>query len=101
MYRADARHSGIAQSVVPIVKLTQRNVVRRVNGLGRFLIRSGAGGVIQLKHPWQAAVKYAVGSDPLKSTTLGWGEQLSVPPNKDIKLRIVTTSPIDVTIDWW
>ncbi len=101
MYRADARHSGIAQSVVPVVKLTQRNVVRRVNGLGRFQIHTGTSGVIQLKHAWQAAVKYAVGSDLLKPTSLGWGEQLSVPPNRDIKLRIVTTSPIDVTIDWW
>jgi hypothetical protein len=101
MYRADARQSGVAQTVVPIVRLTQRNAAQRINGLGRFLIHTGQSGVIQLKHPWQAVVKYAVGSDPLKLTTLGWGEQLSVPPNQDIKLRIVTTSAIDVTIDWW
>jgi hypothetical protein len=101
MYRADARHSGVAQAVVPLVKPTTRNTTRRINGVSRFLIHSGGGGVIQLKHAWQAAVKYAVGSDLLKQTSLGWGEQFSVPPNQDVKLRIVTTSPIDVTIDWW
>lgn len=101
MYRADARHSGVAQNVVPFVRLTQRNTVRRVNGLGRFILRSGSNGVIQLKHAWQAAVSYAVGSDPLKPTNLGWGAQLSVPPNQDVKLRISTSTPIDVTVDWW
>jgi subtilisin family serine protease len=101
MYRADAQHSGQAKSVVPIVKLTQRNVVRRVNGLGRFLVHSGTTGVIQLRHPWQAVVKYAVGNELLTPTNLGWGAQISVPPNQDIKLRVVTTSAIDVTIDWW
>ena len=101
MYRADARQSGIAQAVVPLVRLTQRAVAHRVNGLSRFLVHTGSGGVMQLKHPWQAVVKYAVNSDLLKQTTLGWGDQFAVPPNQDVKLRIVTTSPIDVTIDWW
>jgi hypothetical protein len=101
MYRSDARHSGVAQAVVPLVRLTQRNTVRRVNGLSRFVFRSGSSGQVQLKHVWNAAVKYAVGNDVLKPTTLGWGQQFTVPPNQDIKLRVVTTAPIDVTIDWW
>ena len=69
--------------------------------LARFSIHTGPSGVIQLKHPWQAVVKYAVGSGPLKLTTLGWGEQFSVPPNQDVLLRVVTISAVDVTIDWW
>ena len=101
MYRADARRSGVAQRVVPIVTLTQRNMPQRVYGLGRFLIRTSYSGVIQIKHPWQAVVKYAVGSEPLKQTTLGWGEQFTVGPFREVMLRIVTSSPIDVTIDWW
>lgn len=101
MYRGDARHSGVAQSVVPIVRLTQRNTVRRVNGLSRFVVRSGSNGVIQLRHAWQAAVSYAVGNDPLKPTNLGWGAQFSVPRNQDVKLRISTTTPVDVNVDWW
>lgn len=101
MYRADARHSGVAQAVVPIIRLTVRNQPHRVNGLARFSIRSGRGGVIQLKHRWHAVVRYAIGSNPLKQTTLDWGEQFSVPPNREVTLRVVTASPIDVTIDWW
>jgi len=101
MYRGDARRSGVAPSVVPIVRLTQRNVPRRIDGLARFQIRTGYNGVIQIKHPWQAVVKYAVGSHPLKQTTLGWGDQFTVGPFKDVVLRVVTTSPLDVTIDWW
>jgi hypothetical protein len=100
-YRADARHSGVAQSVVPLVRLTQRNVARRVTGTVRYVIRSGAGGTMQVKHPNGAVVQYAVGNNLLKKTTLGWGEQFTVPANQDVKLRIVTTSATDVTIDWW
>lgn len=100
-YRADARHSGVAPSVVPLVRLTQRNVARRVTGTARYLIRTGGGGVMQVKHPNGAAVYYAVGNNLLKKTTLGWGEQFTVPANQDVKLRIVTQSPIDVTVDWW
>ncbi len=100
-YRADARHSGVAQSVVPLVRLTQRNVPRRVNGMARYVVRSGAGGVMQVKHPYGAVVQYAVGTNLLKKTTLGWGEQFTVPANQDVKLRIVTTSATDVTVDWW
>jgi subtilisin family serine protease len=100
-YRADARHSGVAQSVVPLVRLTQRNTTRRVNGTARFVIRAGGSGIMQVKHPNGAAVQYAVGSNLLRSTTLGWGEQFTVPPNQDVQLRVVTTTPIDVTVDWW
>jgi subtilisin family serine protease len=101
MYRADARHSGVADTVVPIQKLTARNQTYRVNGLARFQIQTGSGGTIQLKHSWNAAVKYAVDSAPLKPTTLGWGEQITVGPNRQVLLRVATTGPIDVTIDWW
>jgi subtilisin family serine protease len=101
MYRGDAKHSGVAQPVVPFVRLTTRNTVRRVNGLSRFTLRSGASGIIQLKHAWQAPVKYAIGSDLLQPTTLGWGAQITVPPNQEVKLRIATTSAVDVTVDWW
>jgi len=101
MYRADARHSGVADAVVPIQKLTTRNQTYRINGLARFQIQTGSGGTIQIKHPWQAAVKYAIDSAPLKPTTLGWGEQITVTPPRQVLLRVVTTSPIDVSIDWW
>ncbi|HYQ30182.1 MAG TPA: VCBS repeat-containing protein, partial [Polyangiaceae bacterium] len=101
MYRADAGHSGVADSVVPIQKLTSRNQSYRINGLSRFQIQTGSGGTIQIKHPWQAAVKYAIDSAPLKSTTLGWGEQITVAPSRQVLLRVVTTGPVDVTIDWW
>lgn len=100
-YRADSRHSGVAPSVIPVVRLTQRNVARRVTGTARYVVRSGAGGVMQVKHPNGASVYYAVGSNPLKKTTLGWGEQFTVPANQDVKLRVVTTSATDVTVDWW
>ncbi len=99
--RADARSSGVAQAVVPAVRLTQPNTVRRVSGTSRFVFKSGAGGVLQLRPPQGAAVQYAVGSNLLKFTTLGWGEQVSIPANQDVKLRIVTTSAVDVTINWW
>jgi len=101
MYRADARHSGIAAAVVPIQKLTTRNQTHSVNGLGRFQIQTGNGGTIQIRHPWQAPVKYAIDNGPLKATTLGWGEQITVAPFQQVLLRVVTTSPTDVTIDWW
>lgn len=101
MYRADARHSGVAQTVVPIEKLTQRNQVHHISGLARFQLQTGSAGVIQLKHPWQAVVKYALGSDLLKQTTLGWGEQLTVGANQTVLLRVLTTSATDVSIDWW
>jgi subtilisin family serine protease len=100
-YRADARHSGIAQSVVPLVRLTQRNTTRRVNGLSRFVVRTGGGGTMQVKHPYGAVVQYAIGNNVLKRTGLSWGEQFTVPANQDVKLRIVTTSAVDVTVDWW
>lgn len=100
-YRADARHSGVAQKVVPLVRLSQRNTTRRVTGVARFVIRSGGSGVMQVKHANGAVVQYAVGSNLLKQTTLGWGEQFTVPANQDVKLRIVTPSATDVTIDWW
>jgi subtilisin family serine protease len=101
MYRADARHSGVAAAVVPIQKLTTRNQTYRINGLARFQIQTGNGGTIQLRHAWQAPVKYAIDSAPLKATTLGWGEQITVAPRRQVLLRVVTTSPIDVAIDWW
>ena len=101
MYRADARHSGVADAVVPIQKLTTRNQTYRINGLSRFQIQTGNGGTIQIKHHWQAPVKYAIDSAPLKATTLGWGEQITVAPFRQVLLRVVTTGPIDVTIDWW
>ncbi|HKO46145.1 MAG TPA: S8 family serine peptidase [Polyangiaceae bacterium] len=101
MYRADARHSGVAAPVVPIQKLTTRNQTYRINGLARFQIQTGNGGTIQIKHPWQAPVKYAIGSAPLKATTLGWGEQITVAPLRQVLLRVATTSPVDVSIDWW
>jgi subtilisin family serine protease len=101
MYRADARHSGVAEAVVPIQKLTVRNQTYRINGLARFQVQTGHDGTVQIRHPWQAAVKYAVDSAPLKATTLGWGEQTRVAPFRQLLLRVVTTSPIDVAIDWW
>ncbi|HYQ45313.1 MAG TPA: S8 family serine peptidase [Polyangiaceae bacterium] len=101
MYRADARHSGVAEAVVPIQKLTTRNQTYRINGLARFQIQTQNGGTIQIKHPWQASVKYAIDSAPLKATTLGWGEQITVAPFRQVLLRVVTTAPIDVSIDWW
>jgi hypothetical protein len=101
MYRADARHSGVADAVVPIQKLTARNQSYRINGLARFQIQTGNGGTIQIRHPWQAPVKYAIDSAPLKPTTLGWGEQITVAPFSQVLLRVVTASPIDVAIDWW
>jgi len=101
MYRADARHSGVADAVIPIQKLTTRNQTYRVNGLSRFQIQTGNGGTIQIKHPWQASVKYALDSAPLKPTTLGWGEQITVTQFRQVLLRVVTTGPNDVTIDWW
>ena len=101
MYRADARHSGAAAAVVPIQKLTVRNQTYRVNGLSRFQFQTSYDGAIQIKHPWQAPVKYGVDSAPLTPTTLGWGEQVSVAPFQQVLLRVATPSPIDVTIDWW
>ncbi|HET7544768.1 MAG TPA: S8 family serine peptidase [Polyangiaceae bacterium] len=101
MYRADAAHSGVADAVVPIQKLTTRNQTYRINGLSRFQFQTGSGGIIQIKHSWQAAVKYAIDSAPLKATTLGWGDQITVAPLSQVLLRVATTSPIDVTIDWW
>jgi len=101
MYRADARHSGVADAVVPIQKLTTRNQTYRINGLARFQIQTGTSGTIQIKHPWQAAVKYAIDSAPLKPTTLGWGEQITVAPPRQVLLRVLTTGPVDVSIDWW
>jgi subtilisin family serine protease len=101
MYRADARHSGVAATVVPIQKITTRNLTYQVNGLARFQFTVGSGGQIQIKHPWGAVVQYAVGSNPLKLTTLGWGEQISVTPNQQVLLRVVTTTQIAITLDWW
>ncbi len=101
MYRADARHSGVASAVVPIQKLSTRNQTYTINGQARFQLRTGNGGTIQLRHPWQAAVKYAIDAGPLKPTTLGWGEQLTVAPFQQVLLRVVTTAPTDVAIDWW
>ena len=99
MYRADARHSGVAGAVVPIQKLTARNQTYRINGVARFQLQPGSGGTIQIKHPWQASVKYAVDSALLRPTTLGWGEQITVAPFRPLLLRVVTTNPIDVSID--
>jgi len=101
MYRADGRHSGVADKVVPIQKLTVRNQTYSINGLARFQIQSGSGGTIQLRHPWQAPVKYGIDSAPLKPTTLGWGDQFTVTPLRQVLLRVATPSAIDVSIDWW
>jgi len=56
---------------------------------------------MQVKHATGATVQYAVGNNLLRYTTLGWGAQFTVPANQDVKLRIVTTKAVDVTIDWW
>lgn len=99
--RADARGSGLAQNVVPFQQLTQRNTTRQVSGLGRFVFRAGGAGKLQVKHPQGASVQYAVGTNLPQYTTQGWGQELNVPPNQDVKLRVITSSAVNVTIDWW
>src|SRR5690606_28158380 len=66
-YRGDARHSGVAQPVVPIVQLTEtdRDVPMSVDGLARFRVTTGGAGVIQIAHPWQADVVWGFDSGPL------------------------------------
>jgi uncharacterized protein YaiE (UPF0345 family) len=83
-----------------LVRLSQRNTTRRVTGLARFVVKAGGSGVMQVKHSQGAVVQYAVGSNLLEYTTLGWGEQFSVPPNQDVKLRVATSSAVDVTVDF-
>lgn len=99
--RADARGSGLAQDVVPFQRLTQRNTTRQVTGLARFVVTAGSTGKLQVKHPQGASVQYAVGTNLPQYTTLGWGQEINVPPNQDVKLRVITSSAVNVTVDWW
>jgi hypothetical protein len=99
--RADARGSGLAQNVVPFQRLTQRNTTRQVTGLARFVVTAGSTGKLQVKHPQGASVQYAVGTNVPQYTTLGWGQEINVPPNQDVKLRVITSSAVNVTVDWW
>jgi subtilisin family serine protease len=103
MFRADPRHSAIAEPVVPIVTLTSRdrNDKRVINGLGRFYVTTGQQGIIQIVTPWQAPVQYAVGSDLLQSLPFGWGGPVQLQPFTRYLLRVVTPTATTLRIDWW
>jgi hypothetical protein len=103
MFRADARHSAIAEPVVPIVTLTagDRNKKRTINGLARFYVTTGSQGIIQIVKPFQSPLQFALGSDPLQPTPLDWGGPIQLQPFTRYLLRVVTPSPETVRIDWW
>jgi subtilisin family serine protease len=103
MFRGDARHSGVAEKVVPIVNLksTDRNKPRTVNGLARFRVKTGSKGIIQIVHPHQAAVKAALGSDALAPLPLSWGGPIQAQPFTEYLVRLETPSSMTVRVDWW
>jgi subtilisin family serine protease len=103
MFRGDARHSGVAEKVVPIValKATHRNKPRTVNGLARFRVKTGSHGIIQIVHPHLAQVKAALGSNALSSLPHTWGGPIQAQPNTEYVLRVVTPSSMTIRVDWW
>lgn len=103
MFRADARHSGLAQSVVPIVPLVEadRDVPRTVDGLARFRITTGPTGIIQIAHPWQANVEIAFDDGDFQSAPYGWGGSFSLEPHTTYLVRVRTPSAMSVRLSWW
>jgi subtilisin family serine protease len=103
MFRANAQHTAVAEPIVPIETLTMadRDVPTTVNGLARFRVTTGASGVIQVAHPWQAAVTYALGSDAPAPLPNQWGGPVQASPNTTYLLRVTTPSPMAVRVSWW
>jgi subtilisin family serine protease len=103
MFRGNAQHTGVAETVVPIRTLSEadRDVPVTIDGLARFRVTTGASGIIQVAHPWQAAVTYALGSDAPAPLPNWWGGPVQASPNTTYLLRVTTPSPMSVRISWW
>jgi hypothetical protein len=103
MFRANARHSGVAESVVPIVQLREadRDRPRTVNVLSRFRLRTGSHGIVQIAHPWREPVRYALNSDSLQPTPLDWGGPIHARPFTEYLVRVVTPRAMEIRISWW
>jgi hypothetical protein len=100
-HRADARSSGVAKSVVPAPVLAAgTGTTRTINGVARFTITSGPrGNTLELSHPSGTTIQYALGSDLLTTNTSnGSIRRITVPANREVKLRIVTSRATSVTI---
>jgi hypothetical protein len=103
MPRADARHSAVAQAVGRITTLTDgdRDRTMRANGDVRFRITTGAQGIIQIVHDWQAAVTWALGGDLLQTTPNGWGGPRQAQPLTQYILHVHADRPTNIRLSWW
>jgi len=103
MFRANAQHTAVAENVVPIRTLTpaDRDVPMTINGLARFRVTTGSAGIIQVAHPWQAAVTYALNSNAPAPLPNAWGGPVQASPNTTYLLRVTTPSAMSVRISWW
>jgi subtilisin family serine protease len=103
MFRHDARHSAVADPVVPIATLadSQRNQTITVDGLARYYVTTGQQGIIQINQPWQGGVTYALGSDPLQRLPFDWGGPIQAQPFTKYLLRVVTPHAMPIRIDWY
>jgi subtilisin family serine protease len=103
MFRANAQHTAVAETVVPIRTLTMadRDVPMTVNGLSRFRVTTGASGIVQVAHPWQAAVTYALGSSAPAPLPNSWGGPVQASPNTTYLLRVSTPSAMSIRVSWW
>lgn len=72
-----------------------------INGLARFRVTTGQAGVVQIAHPWQAAVTYALNSDAPAALPNPWGGPVQAAPNTTYLLRVTTPSSMSVRISWW
>jgi hypothetical protein len=103
MFRANPQHTAVAETVVPIKQLTpaDRDVPMTINGLARFRVTTGGAGIIQVAHPWQAAVTYALNSNAPAPLPHAWGGPVQAQPNTTYLLRVTTPSPMSIRISWW
>jgi subtilisin family serine protease len=103
MFRANAQHTAVAETVVPIKTLTaaHRDVPMTVNGLARFRLTTGSAGMIQVAHPHQAAVTYALNSNAPARLPQPWGGPVQASPNTTYLLRVTTPSSMSIRVSWW
>lgn len=103
MFRGNAQHTAVAEEVVPIETLTDadRDVPRTINGLARFRVTTGSAGIVQVVHPYQAAVTYALNSDAPAPLPQLWGGPVQASPNTTYLLRVTTPGPMSIRISWW
>ena len=103
MFRGDARHSGVAEAVVPIVPLkpSDRDRVMRLSGLQRFRITTGNHGIIQIVHPYQAAVTYGINDGAPQRLPNAWGGPVQLRPFTTYLVRVMLPGTMDIRVSWW